>query len=77
MLNRCRYTKHHMEGDIDDVILRVSALWLIVTATPVSEGLLADEQLLDWVAAAGTRRAARSRRLNETLPCLVSREYGH
>lgn len=50
-MRQCRYTTRS-EGDVDDVALRLLALWTILTATPASVVDDADDQLLDWVAAA-------------------------
>lgn len=59
---RCRYTRHRTQGDVDGVTLRLSALWLVIREPPPDDdGVLVDDQLLDWVARAGARRGCLRR----------------
>ncbi|WP_433018969.1 hypothetical protein [Kribbella sp. CA-294648] len=60
-MRRCRYCTQRPEGDVDEVTLRLRALWTVLVTDPAtaSEPELVDEQLLDWLAAAGSSRPAR------------------
>jgi len=54
-MGRCRYTRHQPPGDVDGVVLRLGALWVVISGTPATGGVQADDKLLDWVARAAVR----------------------
>lgn len=62
-MGRCRYTGHRPQSDAERAALRLSALWKVIREPPPGDGGIGvDDQLLDWVARAGTPRNCSLRR---------------
>lgn len=69
MSRQCRYTTHQPHDNVDDVALRLKALWTILTTNePLVIGEAADDRLLDWVASTSTRSRAARRPCRHTGP---------